>query len=105
MEFYEDWYGSITFIVFSDDITWCKENINDKGNAIIFSPFSNPGNDLALMSLCDHMIMSIGTFGWWGSWLAGGHVVYYGGYPLPGSEMDKYFCKQDFYPPKWTMIE
>ncbi|XP_060587992.1 uncharacterized protein LOC132743491 [Ruditapes philippinarum] len=61
-------------------------------------------NDLAAMSLCDHMIISVGTFGWWGGWLAGGSVIYFNGYPKPGSEISKYFVKDDFYPPFWIGI-
>ena len=105
MAHYQTWYNKITFIVLSDDIRWCRENIHNSEHSVIFSPFSNPGNDLSLMSLCDHMIMTTGTFGWWGSWLAGGHVIYYGGYPRLGSELDKHFVKEDFYPKQWTQLE
>ena len=32
---------------------------------------------MAVLTLCDHSILSIGTFGWWSAWLTGGKVVYY----------------------------
>lgn len=104
MKYYKERYDSVTFVVLSDDIQWCKENIQDSGSLVLFSPFRHPGNDLAIMSLCDHMIMTIGTFGWWGSWLSGGHVIYYGGYPRAGSKLDKHFVKEDFYPEQWTKL-
>ena len=62
-------------IVISDDKRWCKSNIN-RNNTVI-SPFNTPYADLALMTLCDHVIITSGTVGWWGAWLSNGNVVYY----------------------------
>ncbi|KAH3835789.1 hypothetical protein DPMN_109153 [Dreissena polymorpha] len=31
--------------------------------------------DMAVLSLCDHTIVSTGTFGWWAAWLAGGTTI------------------------------
>ena len=33
------------------------------------------GHDLALMSLCNHTIVSHGTFSFWAGYLAGGYVI------------------------------
>lgn len=52
------------FIVFSDDINWCKNNF--KYNAV-FIEGNSPDKDLYLMSLCQDHIISNSTFGWWGS--------------------------------------
>ena len=56
--------------VFSDDLTWVKENF--KGT--IFNYLSNPNSnssyeDLKLMSLCKNNIISNSTFSWWAAWL------------------------------------
>ncbi|KAL4237899.1 glycosyltransferase 11 [Mactra antiquata] len=104
MEIFKQRFTDITFVVLSNDIVWCKKYITDERNKVVFSPFPSPGHDLALMSQCDHVIISVGTFGWWGGWLAGGTVVYYSGYPLPGSDIDKYFVKADYNPPEWIGI-
>ncbi|XP_053396315.1 galactoside alpha-(1,2)-fucosyltransferase 2-like [Mercenaria mercenaria] len=104
MDLYSTKYRNITFFVFSNDIAWCKGHLLDLGHEVIFSTYNHPGYDLAIMSLCDHMIISVGTFGWWGGWLAGGSVVYFNGYPKPGSEISKYFIKEDFYPSDWIGI-
>ena len=37
--------------------------------------------DMAIMSLCDHIIITAFTFGWWGAWLSKGNVVYLHDYP------------------------
>lgn len=54
------------FYVFSDDIDWCKNNINFSGFKFHYS--STP-DDLRLMSLCKHNIVANSSFSWWGAWL------------------------------------
>ncbi len=44
--------GDVEFVVLSDDIAWCEENI--RGGDVICSRGLSPGEDLALASLCDH---------------------------------------------------
>lgn len=55
------------FVVFSDDINWCKENFVD-GN---FTFIENEKDylDLYLISLCKDNITSNSTFSWWGAYL------------------------------------
>ena len=55
------------FLVFSDDIEWCKKKF--EGESFIFSDTDNPYLDLAIMSLCDHHIIANSSFSWWGAWL------------------------------------
>lgn len=56
------------FLIFSDDIEWCKTNLNFIKNKIFIS-----GNldyqDLYLMSMCNHNIIANSSFSWWGAWL------------------------------------
>lgn len=52
------------FIVFSDDIAWCKANIKI-GNLTIFIEGYKNYQDLYLMSLCTHHIIANSTFSWW----------------------------------------
>ena len=60
-----------TFYVFSDDISWCRNNFN--GSEFVFCDLSQsrvePANDMRLMSLCKHHIVANSTFSWWGAWL------------------------------------
>lgn len=93
---------NLQFIVLSDNIKWCKENIKQNGTVINFSPFKDASQDLALMSLCDDVIVTSGSFGWWGAWMAGGRTVYYKGYPTPGSNVAREFVLPEYYPQDWT---
>ncbi|HUM50891.1 MAG TPA: alpha-1,2-fucosyltransferase [Chitinophagales bacterium] len=61
-----------TFFVFSDDISWTKDNLKadfpmhfiDNNNTAETSYI-----DMQLMSLCKHNIICNSTFSWWSAWL------------------------------------
>jgi hypothetical protein len=55
------------FVVFSDDINWCKENI--KLDNIVYIENEKDYIELYLMSICSHNIISNSSFSWWGAWL------------------------------------
>ena len=100
MSYFRRNYKDMFFIVVSDDMQWCRDNIRSDG--VIFSPFEKPITDMAIMSLCDHMIITVGSFSWWGGWLSGGTVVYLKDFPKPGSDLDKYgMNRKEYYPPEW----
>lgn len=52
------------FILFSDDIKWCRENLHF-GFTPVYSWGSSPMEDFYLMSQCDHNIIANSTFSWW----------------------------------------
>jgi hypothetical protein len=58
-----------TFLVFSDDMEWCKENFI--GDQFIFVEGENDVTDLWIMSYCKHNIIANSSFSWWGAWLNG----------------------------------
>ncbi|XP_053378733.1 galactoside alpha-(1,2)-fucosyltransferase 1-like [Mercenaria mercenaria] len=98
IQFCEMNFKDALYFVLSNDIKWCKENIKRK---VVFSNFKDSGYDLALMTLCDHVVVTSGSFGWWGAWLSKGTAVYFNGYPRPGSQQDTRFSRQDYYPSNW----
>ena len=55
------------FIVFSDDIEWCKENF--KGDRFHCVDTGSPYVDLKIMTMCKHHINANSSFSWWGAWL------------------------------------
>ena len=68
------------FYIFSDDLDWCKENlqipyqttfINQNGADYDYE-------DLRLMTMCKHHIIANSSFSWWGAWLSGneGKIVF-----------------------------
>jgi len=55
------------FLVFSDDISWCKSNFI--GESFTFIENELDYIDLHIMSMCNHNIIANSTFSWWGAWL------------------------------------
>ncbi len=55
------------FLVFSDDIEWCKEQAIFKG--CIFSERNDEVTDLNRMASCKHNIIANSSFSWWAAWL------------------------------------
>lgn len=63
-------FNNHTIIVFSDDMSWCFQNIKNNENNIVFiSEKFLDYEEMYLMSSCDHNIISNSTFSWWGSYL------------------------------------
>jgi len=59
------------FYVFSDDLIWCRENLEFEGQVIFVE--GNVGGqsfvDMQLMSNCKHNILANSSFSWWAAWL------------------------------------
>lgn len=56
-----------TFLIFSDDIEWCKQSFN--GQSFVFIEESDPVLAMHLISLTRHNIIANSSFSWWGAWL------------------------------------
>ncbi|MBT4651919.1 MAG: alpha-1,2-fucosyltransferase [Candidatus Pacebacteria bacterium] len=59
------------FLIFSDDINWCKKNLPVPHKSIFVNHNNgkNSFEDMRLMSLCNHNIIANSSFSWWGAWL------------------------------------
>ena len=59
------------FYVFSDEIDWCKENLDIEliGKDAQFIAGYQDYEDLWLMSKCKHQIIANSSFSWWAAWL------------------------------------
>lgn len=55
------------FVVFSNDIEWCKENLIE-GDMLTFIEPGSDYVDLILMSLCDHFITANSSYSWWAAY-------------------------------------
>lgn len=58
------------WFVFSDDISWCKENLNLQKNVCFQPQEITPLETLYLMTFCKHFIISNSSFSWWGQYLS-----------------------------------
>lgn len=58
------------FYVFSDDIDWCKNNLNISRVIYVEHNYKDTAfRDMQLISLCKHHIVTNSSFSWWASWL------------------------------------
>jgi hypothetical protein len=56
------------FYIFSDDIEWCKKNIKiPNKHYFVESNQDTPFENMELMSLCKHNIISNSSYDWWGA--------------------------------------
>ena len=110
MMYYLTKYTNVHFIVCSDSIEWCKKDephLQTGGltttikYSVDFSPSTSAEFDLALLAQCNHTIITVGTYGWWAAWLAGGEAVYYNQPCRNGSDFEKKYKETDYFPPMW----
>ena len=70
VNYIKKFYSDVSVFVFSDDIKWCRENLDFHTET-----FYESGNDpiwekVRLMSSCKHFVISNSTFSWWVQYLA-----------------------------------
>lgn len=96
LNYFED--EEYTFLVFSDDIKWCKQVFPE---GVIFMEGNNQFEDLCMMSLCYHNVIANSTFSWWGAFLnknKNKKII------APKNWFTDYKPLDDLYPDNWTII-
>lgn len=90
--------GNYSYLVFSDDIDWCKQIFNED---FYFMEGNSKFEDLCLMSLCKHNIISNSSYSWWAAWL-NSNISKTVIAPKNWFTDPKPLC--DLYPKTWTII-
>ena len=105
-DYFRKIYGSkLRFIIATNDKSRAQQEFTDKDTQVL-SHSKSAVEDLAILAACNGVIMSIGTFGWWGGWLCGGPVVYYANEFNMSHEINKgNVRKSDYYPSNWIPIK
>lgn len=91
---------------------WTNQSLRGNDNlfwyyisAILSKQKRSEADDLALLSLCDHNIMTVGTFGFWAAFLAGGENIYFAHPFGRGTGLYDGFSHEDFFLPHWLPKE
>jgi hypothetical protein len=72
MQYISNNVDSPKFIVFSDNVAWCKKYLDFCNPEYVdWNPSAGYGNhfDMQLMSICKHNIIANSSYSWWGAWL------------------------------------
>jgi hypothetical protein len=92
------------FVIFSNDIEWCKENLIE-GEMVTFIEPGSDYVDLILMSLCDHIIAANSSYSWWASFK---NKNLYKRITCPVNYLKSYspwsHINTNYYPPEWVSI-
>ncbi|KAM3922977.1 galactoside alpha-(1,2)-fucosyltransferase 2-like [Leptodactylus fuscus] len=107
MDYFRGKYDNPLFVLTSNGMDWCKENVNNSLGDVHFvgdGQERSPAHDFALLAHCNHTIMTIGTFGYWAAYLVGGETIYLTNFTLPDSSYLKIFKYEAAFLPEWIGI-
>lgn len=96
-----------TFIVATNDKIWV-DNVLSKFQKVdyVYTGMTSRVLDMAILSACDHVITSTGTFSWWIGYLSQGTVLYYKNFPKNNSWLASEFGSlDDYYLPEWIGLD
>lgn len=88
------------FCIFSDDIVWCKTQFLKTDDIVFVENKVENGDIIDLFSIaaCNHGIMSLSTFSWWGNWLRRNQQDTIVVYP------ERVYFNEFFIPENWICI-
>ena len=94
-------YEFVIFVVVSNDINYSRKVFVNQQNFVFIN--TTEASDMALMTLMDHMIISVGTYGFWSAYLGkpDRDILYFKHWPKNGSKLDLEFSHEDYFLPKW----
>ncbi|XP_076436926.1 galactoside alpha-(1,2)-fucosyltransferase 1-like [Babylonia areolata] len=97
-------FRDVTFVVLSQDPDWFWAQVTSSaGDVIMLKMSASPEVDMEVLSRMDHLIMSVGTYGWWSAYKNfNGTVVYFKDFYAPGSTVaEKFQNVTEYFIPEW----
>jgi hypothetical protein len=94
-----------TFLLFSDDPNWCRENLNYP--RVVLCDIEDTLLSFASMKLCDHHIIANSTFSWWAAWLGEGDestIIAPQTSDWFGPEFASKYVTSDIVPSRWIQL-
>jgi galactoside 2-L-fucosyltransferase 1/2 len=98
-------YRSVIFVIVSDDKQYCRKVFGQRNNVLLTPDSFSAADDLATLTLCEHIILTAGTFGWWGAFLLHNRVgdVITDSKP-DHSPLDNNCRRDDYFPPWYSFL-
>jgi len=97
----------LLYILATDDKHWCQDNFpygSSGQSPVVHTELGPDVQDLAVLTQCNHTIVSVGSFGWWAAWLTNGIAVYYHNFPRLNSSLAQEYVLSDYYPDDWIAL-
>ena len=92
-----------TYVVVSNDMNYCRQLF--VGPDFVFLDGFTRFIDMAVLSLMDSLILTVGTFGWWSAYLSDADPVFYYSRPFrEGSLFHPFLKPDDYFYPTWHGI-
>lgn len=99
--YFEKRYSNIIFLMTSDDKAACQDMYGNHSNLVITPVSFSAGEDLAALAACDHMIVTVGTFGWWAAFLGSGQVLHDIKFSKNPTPVDNNCTQKNYLPPSF----
>jgi galactoside 2-L-fucosyltransferase 1/2 len=93
-------FQTAIFLITSDDLGYCRRLF--KGDDVFVLEENTAELDMAVLSLTDHVVVSVGSYGWWIAYLSDAKSVTYYESWLNGSVLKQQFPKGDYFLSHWT---
>jgi hypothetical protein len=95
-----------TFLIFTDDVSWVKnQKLFKQNNMFVMSELlKNNYLDLCSMTMCDSHIIANSSFSWWGAWLSKQKKVIAPKYWFKNSKLE-YLNTKDLIPSNWIKVD
>ncbi|XP_070194922.1 galactoside alpha-(1,2)-fucosyltransferase 1-like [Littorina saxatilis] len=107
MTYFLQRFPHVHFLVASEDTAWCQQYVGQGSENVTIMEGNSAAVDIAVLTLTDHMIVSIGTFGWWAGYLNPGIKTYMKGFIGADSDFSGNFDDlnaTDYVYPDWIPL-
>ncbi|XP_076441064.1 uncharacterized protein LOC143280317 [Babylonia areolata] len=108
MRYFTDRFQHVHFVVASQDSDWCRKHVSQNRNDVTIMEGNLAAVDMVVLTLTDHMIVSVGTFGWWAGYLNQGIKTYMKDFIRPRSIFSESFDDlnaTDYIYPGWVGLQ
>ena len=106
IDYFKIKFTNVIFLFVSNDMRWAKQNVK-AGKDMFFIEGHSAEIDMCIIAHCNHTVMTVGTFGWFSAFLAGGVTVYYKHIARERSKLRSEFPAdyREYFYPGWIGME
>ncbi|KAK7105255.1 galactoside alpha-(1,2)-fucosyltransferase 2-like [Littorina saxatilis] len=103
MAFFRSRYPDCVFVVGSNSLQWCKDNV-PSGYHVHYLTGHSPAVDMSVLSSMDHTIITFWSFSWWVGFLNAGTTVYVKDFIVNETQIGRQLDGSSFTYPRWVPL-